>query len=145
MLFSPGHMVKRRQGWHSSLGLFARKLGSQPRTTKFLVLSRKSSLHRNCPCAMSFVGRSLRIQTTPHLMDKKTTSERFDVLVSLYLALGEKSKITRESIHISNFMRKPRVATFRKSPRSACIQGCTMRNEAFDVDPEKLQSSPSTR
>ena len=51
----------------------------------------------------------------------------------------------RESVHISNFMRKPRVATLRKSLRSVNIQCCTMRNEAFDVDRKKLQSSPSTQ
>lgn len=62
------------------------------------------------------------------------------------VALGEKkSKIMRESVHISNFMRKPRVATLRKSLWSVHIQCCMMKNEAFDVDPKKSQSSPSTQ
>lgn len=51
----------------------------------------------------------------------------------------------REPVHISNFMRKPKEATFRKRLQSAHVQYSTMRNEAFDVDPKELQSFQSAQ
>ena len=47
----------------------------------------------------------------------------------------------REPVHISNFVRKPREATFRESLQSVCTQDHVMRNEAFSVDPKEQQRS----